>query len=271
MKKITRITTQKKSKNRFNIFLDDGQGEAYGFSVDEAILIEYKLRKNLELDSSMIDTLIQKDTLHKSYTQTINFLSYRMRTKKEINDYLVKKEVDPEHITQIIEKLLSAKLLDDEQFAAMFVRTRINTSSKGPMLIKKELIEKGVAASIAELAVEQFPYEVQYEKILKWMEKKLDQQKKESFRKQIQRLQATLVQKGFTQDVIKDALSNINEEKDADAEWKALVHQGEKLFRKHQAKLEGYSLRNKVKEGLYRKGFTIDSINKFLEEYMEKI
>src|SRR5699024_5449048 len=116
MTKIARITTQKKHKNRYNIFLDNGQSEKYGFSVDEAILIEYGLRKGLELDDSMITTLIQKDTLHKSYTQAINFLSFRMRTKKEIYDYLVKKEVDTEHITKIIDKLIAEKLIDDGQF-----------------------------------------------------------------------------------------------------------------------------------------------------------
>ncbi|MEC5424143.1 recombination regulator RecX [Virgibacillus sp. C22-A2] len=270
MRKITRITTQKKSKNRYNIFLSEGQDEVYGFSVDEAILIEYKLRKDLELDDSMIDTLVKKDTVHKSYTQAINFLSYRMRTKKEILDYLVKKEVDSEHIKVVIEKLNKEKLIDDKEFADMFVRTRINTTIKGPSLIKKELIEKGVSGSIASEAVEQFTYEIQYEKILKWIEKKVNTKKNDSFQKQVQQLQVTLMQKGFTHDVIKDALADINEEKDDDNEWNALVYQGEKLFRKYQPKMSGYKLHNKMKESLYTKGFAMDMINRFLEENLEE-
>ncbi|GAB3042506.1 recombination regulator RecX [Virgibacillus ainsalahensis] len=266
MRKITRITTQKKHKNRYNIFLDDGQGETYGFSVDEAILVEYRLRKGLEMDDSMITTLVQKDTVHKLYTQAIQFLSYRMRTKKEIHDYLVKKEAEDEQIDQIMGKLDEERLIDDKQFAAMFVRTRINTSFKGPAVIKKELIEKGVAATVASEAVEQYPYEIQYEKIQKLIEKKQKQSKKDSFRKQVQNLQATLMQKGFPQDVIKDALSDINDEKNEEAEWEAVVYQGEKLFRKHQTKYEGYRLQNKVKEGLFRKGFSIELINRFLEQ-----
>lgn len=270
MKKITRITTQKKSKDRYNIFLNEGQDEKFGFSVDEAILIEFNLRKDLELDDATINELIQKDTVHKSYTQAINFLSYRMRTKKEIQDYLVKKEVDPEHITQIMEKLNEEKLVDDKQFAEMFLRNRINTSTKGPMLIKKEIIEKGVSADLASQAVEQYPYETQFENISIWINKKLNAGKKDSFRKQIQQLQATLMQKGFTQDVIKDALSEINEEKDEDAEWESVVYQGEKLVRKHQQKVTGYKLRNKVKEGLFRKGFSMEMINQFLDEQVEE-
>ncbi|SER05160.1 regulatory protein [Virgibacillus subterraneus] len=270
MTKITRITTQKKRKNRFNIFLDEGQGEKYGFSVDEAVLIEHKLRKDLDLDDTTIATLIQKDTLHKSYTLAINFLSYRMRTKKEIYDYLVKKEVDEEHITKIMDKLLDEGLIDDKQFADSFVRTRIQTASKGPMLVKKELMDKGVSKLIASEAVDLFTYEEQHVKATKWVEKKLNTSKSNSFKQQVQQLQSTLMQKGFTQDVIKDVLADVQEEKNDDAEWDAIVKQGEKLLRKHQQKFEGYELRNKMKEALYRKGFTFDLIDTFLEASLDE-
>ncbi|WP_100013316.1 recombination regulator RecX [Lentibacillus sediminis] len=266
MKKITRITTQKKNKNRYNIFLDSGSGEKFGFSADEAILIEFQLRKGLELDEAQLDSLIQKDTIHKIYTQAIHFLSYRMRTKKEIHDYLLKKEADPEQIPQIMEKLEKENLIDDRQFVDMFVRTRMSTSNKGPLLIKKELIEKGVAAQTAGEAVEQYPYDVQYEKIGKWIEKKLNASRKHSFRKQVQQLQATLLQKGFTQDVIQEAFADIDEQKDENTEMEALMHHGDKLWRKHEAKLEGRELKQKVKEGLYRKGFSIEAINRFLDD-----
>lgn len=270
LKKISRITTQQKRKNRYNIFLDDGHGEKYGFSVDESILIEYKLHKNLELNDLTIDTLIQKDDVHKSYTLTINFLSYRMRTKKEINDYLVKKEVDEEHIKQIIDRLTAEGLLDDAAFAESFVRTRIDTSIKGPMLVKKELIEKGVSKTIAEAAIEHYTFDIQMEKVQKWIHKKMNKQGKDSFKKQIQQLQVTLMQKGFEQDVIKEATAGLSDEKDDEAEWTAIHKHGEKLLRKHRLKLTGYELRNKVKEGLYRKGFGIDMINRYLDEAEEE-
>ncbi len=78
LKKITRITVQQKNKNRYNIFLAD----EYAFSVDEAILIEFGLRKGLELDEAAINKIVQKEKLYQFYTQSINYLSYRMRTKK---------------------------------------------------------------------------------------------------------------------------------------------------------------------------------------------
>lgn len=270
MKKITRITTQQKNASRYNIFLDDGNGEAFAFGVDEAVLIEFRLRKGLELDEETIKKITQKERLYQFYTQSIHFLSYRMRTKKEIYDYLMKKELEPEYIEKIIERLTKEKLLNDREFAEMFVRTRMNTSSKGPKLIEQELREKGVSAAIIASVIPMYGYEEQYDKAYKFMEKKLRQSTKHAFRKRMEQLQMNLIRKGFASDVVKDVASEFSGELDTDEEWDALVFQGEKLVRRHAAKFSGYELRNKIKEGLYRKGFPFDLIERFIEEQIEQ-
>lgn len=264
--KISRITTQKKSNQRYNIYVVEGESDRYAFSVDEAILVEFGLRKGLELDQATVELLIQKDTIQKSYLLAINYLSYRMRTRKEIYDYLVKKEVEPEHIDIIIDRLTKERLINDEQFAEAFTITRINTSTKGPLLVKRELIEKGVSVPIADNAITLFTYDTQFEKALKWVNKKLGTSKKDSFNKKLEQLRITLIQKGFTSDVIGDVLSSVTDNRDDSAEWESLVYQGEKFFRKYSSKYSGYELNMKVKEGLYRKGFHIDLIYKFIEE-----
>ena len=88
MSKVTRISVQKKNKNRYNIFLQEEGEERYAFSVEEETLIEAGLRKGQILDRDMIKSLERKDLLHKSYNRAINYLSYRMRSIKEIADYL---------------------------------------------------------------------------------------------------------------------------------------------------------------------------------------
>lgn len=270
MKIIAKITTQKRRKDRYNIYLSDGKNEAYAFSVDEAVLIEFHLRKGMELDESMIEALKKKDTIQKSYSMAINFLSYRMRTRKEMEDYLIKKEVEPEHIKIIIERLLEEKLIDDKQFAEMFVRTRISTSSKGPLLIKRELMEKGVSNVIASEAVELYSYDLQYEKVVQLLEKKQKINKRESYKQQIQKTQAHLLQRGFSQAVITDAIASLDEEQETGEEWEALCYQGEKLLRKYTKRYEGFVLFQKMKEGLYRKGFQMDEINRFIDEYVKE-
>lgn len=268
MAKITRVTTQKKNKNRFNIYIDRGQGESYGFSVDEDIMIEYMLRKGMELDESLIKTLVEKDNFHKVFTLALNYLSYRMRSEKEIRVYLLDKEVEEEKIAYVIDRLKQEGYLDDQEFANSLVRTRILTSSKGPLLVKKELIEKGISLTMADEALTYYPYEAQLEKASKWVEKKLRMDGKKSFRQQLQSTKQTLLQKGFSQDVIKEVMEEKESDKDENAEWDAVVYNGEKALRKYSSKAEGYELKQKVKGALYRKGFSFELIEHFLDEYI---
>lgn len=269
MEKISRITTQQKNANRYNIFFEKKNSDVYAFSVDEAVLIDFHLRKGLELDEKTIEAINQRDNLYKSYTQAIHYLSYRMRSRKEVYDYLEKKEVTHEFIDEILERLTKEKLLNDQEFAEMFVRTRINTSTKGPKVIAIELKEKGITQPIIENVLEQFTFEKQFTKVYKLMDKKMKQSSRDSFRKKLQQLQISLMQKGFHQDVIKAVTAEFSNTKDADEEWEALVFQGEKLLRKHAAKFEGYELRNKIKQGLQQRGFSFDLIQRFVEEKLE--
>ncbi len=91
---ITKIEVQKRSKERFNIYIDKGQGEEYGFSVDQVILIKHGLQKGLEIDEIELGNILYNEEVQKAYLQAISYLSYQMRTKQEIEDFLQKKKWD---------------------------------------------------------------------------------------------------------------------------------------------------------------------------------
>lgn len=269
MKKIARITTQKRNQERYNIFISDGDTEYYAFSVDEAILIKYALQKGKELNDEFLDEILQQNSIYEAYTRAIHFLSYRMRTKKEIRDHLIKKEVEQEQADEVMERLEREKLLDDGEFAKMFVRTRISTSDKGPGFIRRELSEKGVSAQYIDEALELYTFDDELEKAVKFVLKKSRSLARESSFQQKQRIQTSLMQKGFSQSAIKEALGTLAEERNEDDEHAALAEQAEKLMRKHSRKYEGYQLKQKVTEGLHRKGFPFDLIRSHLDEVIK--
>lgn len=266
---IAKISVQKRNSERYNVFLLENGKEVYRFSVDEKTLIDFHLRKGMTLEESTIEEIKQKDDQSKAYHMSIRYLSYRMRTKKEMIDYLVKKEIDEETIQPIIEKLEKEGLLDDGAFAEAFVKTRINTSTKGPQYIKRELLQKGVTASDADAAIAHYTYEKQLDKLIKWVSKTFRPTSKKSFQDQVRSMKTSLMQKGFSQDVIQEAIKEADLEKDEDQEFEALRDQGEKFLRKYSKKDTGYLLQQKVKSALYRKGFDSELIDKFINEHME--
>lgn len=261
MRTITKITTQKRSSKRLNVYLND----EYGFSVGEDIYVKYHLHKGQQLSKEKIATIIEADDLQRAYLLAIHFLSYRMRSTAEVRTYLQKKELDEQTIATIIDRLLSEKLLNDSEFAIVFVRDRMNRSTKGPILIKKELAEKGISHQHFDGAFLQYDDDLQVMNALKWAEKEINKQRKYSFTKLKGQLQTKLRQRGFSTDIIQQVIEQLDFEKDAEQEKYLLKVQGEKLYTKYKRKYTGIELRLKLQQALFRRGFTSEDIQKYID------
>jgi regulatory protein len=261
---ITKITTQQKNQDRFNVFMDRGSGEEYAFSVDSDVLIRFQLKKGMEIDEFSLMEIQFQDDIRKSYNLAINYLARRMRSEKEVRDYLQKKEVEEPVINEVLHKLIAQKYLNDEDFAMAYVRTQANTTDKGPDNVKQELKEKGISEQILAAALDEFPLEQQIEKAVKIAGKFFNKNSKDSMRIQKQKLEQTLLRKGYSFEVIGIAISE-TEEENVDEEMEAIRFQGEKALRKY-GQLSGYEFQQKMKQTLYRKGFAMDLIEKYLGE-----
>jgi regulatory protein len=262
---ITKIQVQKRNKSRFNLFLSRGKGEEYALSVDEDLLIKHGLKKGLELDEETLIQLIDEDEKKKAYFLAVNYLSYRMRSVKEISVYLQKKDKDPRHIEEVIKELIEKQLLNDLDFAQAFIRSKLLTLTKGPLKLKQELYEKGVDGSIIDQALNQYSRENQIETIVKWLEKQKKPHLKFSNRALKDKLSNQLLSKGFSHDVILEALTEVDLSNENDEEWEAICFQGEKGERKYKGKYSEWEFKQRMKQYLYRKGFAIDLIEKYID------
>ena len=74
--------------------------------------------------------------------------------------------------------------------------------------------------------------------------------------------------KRFTQEAIQQAIAHLPQETDEDAEYEALVSQGDKLWRKNE-RFEPKKRNLKIKQSLYQKGFDLEMIQRFIVEKEE--
>jgi regulatory protein len=266
MIKITKISVQKRSKERYNIFVDRGNGEEYGFSVDEDILIKLGLKKGLELDEEELTEILDKDEEKKTHHLAIHFLSYRMRSITEMTDYLKKKEREQKHIEVVLSKLIEQNLLNDEMFAKAYIESKKLTLMKGPLKLKQELNQKGVGREKIDLALATFTEEEQIDKVIKWLDKQGNRKPKQSVSAFKQKLATQLMGKGFTRPVIETALNEVSFEVEPSEEWEALTFQAEKLERKYRSKYEGWQYKQRMKQALYQKGFSVEMITSYLSK-----
>ncbi|MBF6079720.1 RecX family transcriptional regulator, partial [Nocardia beijingensis] len=67
--------------------------------------------------------------------------------------YLRDHEITLEGIETSLTKLRELHYLDDQDYTDSYVRTVINTSDKGPKVVRQKLIQKGVSANHIDQAL----------------------------------------------------------------------------------------------------------------------
>ena len=87
------------------------------------------------------------------YNKSLDLLSRREHSRKEIKEKLLLRYENTEQINVVLEKLVSNNLINDSRFAEAYVLNR-KRKGFGPKKIIFELISKGVKESIANEVIE---------------------------------------------------------------------------------------------------------------------
>lgn len=263
---VTKIAAQKSSSTRFNVYLNG----KYAFSISEDIYVKFHIHKGKKLSNEQIAKIQYEDHLHRAYIVAIHYLSYRMRTENEIKSHLRKKDFSKEVIDEVISRLYKEKLLDDEQFAISFVNDRINRSTKGPLIVARELLEKGISKDHIHIALGIYSREKQKEIALRWAEKEIKKKSKHPLKRRKQRLSMNLLRRGFEKVVVEEVIASLSIKTDNDEELLLLKKEANKLYNKYKHKYEPYELEIRLKQRLYSRGFELGRIESYIQTLLDE-
>ena len=84
--------------------------------------------------------------------QALFWLEYGNRTETEMVRYLQKKDYDEREIAECMAFLVDLSLIDDKRYAFRFVEVSME-KGRGPLRIRHELAEKGIAGAIVDEAI----------------------------------------------------------------------------------------------------------------------
>ncbi|MHC5267609.1 recombination regulator RecX [Enterococcus sp. LJL98] len=249
-------------KNHFYLLSFEG-GEKV--KVSEDLLVKHRLLKGEEVSQTLFEELKASAGFALGLQLAYNYVSYQLRSELEMLQYLKKKDVSSPDRKKIIERLKELKLIDDLVYAESYIRTQMRLGDKGPFYLSQQLKKKGIAENIIGTAIDLYTDEAQREVAVKTAEKNWKKNQNRSHREGLSRVRSHLIQKGFHQEVIQFALSQLPQEKDETAEWENLMKEGQKALRRQQR--FPYPTRvQKIKNQLYQKGFSIDQIQQFIDE-----
>ncbi|MFC4410187.1 recombination regulator RecX [Chungangia koreensis] len=261
MSEITKISRQKKNAERYNIYLDN----KYAFSVDENVLVQFQLTKGKELDDLTIDEMVFEDEVRKAFNKALHYLGFRMRSEFEVKKKLLDSEFGEAVVLEAIQKLNELGFLNDETFTQALLNTQKATGKKGPKSIRQEFRKKGIDKELQEEILSTYSEKEQISIATELAEKVARTERGKTPFQVKQKIQETLLRKGYGFEVIGQVVEIVEIELEED-DWDLLLNkQGEKIWNKYSGKYKGSELHYRVKQALYQKGVPSERIDRFIE------
>lgn len=230
----------------------------------DSVILKYNLLYKKNIDSELMSLIMKETSYFDIYKKAVNYISKRLRSEYEIKKYLEKYDLNEKDTNKIINDLKKSNFINDYNFAKSYISDKVYLSNYGPLKIKRDLQNYYIDTEIIEELINNIDDEVILEKLNKLMTKKINSNKKHSNYILKQKLLYYFKDLGYETSMILSCLDNLgnNDDNILDKEY-------EKLYKKYSKKYSDYNLDNKIKEGLYRKGFDINKINEFINTKKE--
>ena len=166
---------------------------------------KFKIHNEMIIDDELYTHLLNISKFTEAFEISLNFLSYKLRTEKEIITKLKSKKFSTEIIDEVITKLKNLDLLDDYNYAKIFINDKINLTNYSKRRIINDLYQKGIDKRIYEDYLEEvFGYNMELDKATQIVETKINiwKEKHEGYDLK-NKIVTFLLQKGFSYDVAK--------------------------------------------------------------------
>lgn len=138
--RITRIEAQKKSKHRYNIYVD----EEFAFGIHESVLLDCQLAVGDELDKEAVEKINRCENLNRAKQKALSLITYRRRSIDECRKRLLQNDFSVQVADQVVDDLKRVGLLDDLAFAEAYVQTRLIQKPVSKRQMAAELKAKGL-------------------------------------------------------------------------------------------------------------------------------
>lgn len=185
-------------KNIYNVYLSNGEV----LELDESVITNNELLLKKRIDNDLYDKLKRDNKICILVNASIKYINVRLRSIKEINDYLLKKEDDTDLIDEVISRLMKMSYLDDRRFTEAYIKDKLNFTSWGDYKIINELNKLGISSLYIEDNTDLLNDDVLNERMRKIIDKDIRTNKKYSGLKLKNKIYNHLLTSGYSKEKV---------------------------------------------------------------------
>ena len=147
--KIQKIERQKKDKNRYSIYSEDG----FVAGVSEDTLARFGLRAGDDVELERLREIEVYEDFSTAKKDAYAYIAYKPRTISEVIRKLKAKKHSAAAIDGAVETLKEQKYLDDKLYALSYVAEKLRSKPIGKELLRRKLLQKGVTKETIDCAL----------------------------------------------------------------------------------------------------------------------
>lgn len=147
---ITSISVQKKNKERYSIFVDDG----FLTGITEETLLKFNLAKGDTITPSLFRKLQRQEGRFVVKSYMMKLLSRRDHARKELFTKAIRKDYAKDVIEDVLDELQQKGYLNEAKFAEKFASDKSRLNKWGPEKIKSHLFKKDISNEMAEQSIQ---------------------------------------------------------------------------------------------------------------------
>ena len=188
-------------KNTSDCWLNLNNGESLRCSID--LVAKYYLKKGMSLEPELLNSINTDQRIINIKKSAYKYATYKPRTVFQVRDKLKQLGYDLSEIDAGIEFLKQFNLLDDETYAANYIKMRAKSKKFGKSRIIVELKKLGVNEHIIESALyHEYDEEDAYSTAVEAFNKKIRMLQNKPIDKQKRSMIDYLIRRGFNWQLI---------------------------------------------------------------------
>lgn len=249
------VKFKKDRSNKYKIYLDNDDI----LLLYDDVIVKYNLLINKKMDDKELNKILEYNTFMDSYYKVIKFINKKMRTEKEVKNFLKKLEINDIDIEKIINILYKEGYLNKINYLCAYINDQYNLTLNGPLKILKNLIEMDYDENEINKYLYNYEWNSRIDTIIK---KKLKLNHRLSNNALKQKLTNDIILLGYEKEDIIEKLNKIDFNTDYDILKNELI----KMKKNYSKKYNDKELEYKVINSLLKKGFHIDDIKRCYNE-----
>lgn len=176
------------------------------YKVSYEVYEDLSLKKDMELTIDQFNRLIDENEYQIAKKKADRYISYKLRSKKEVFDRLYRDIKNTKAIDKVVNHYEKIGLLNDDYYAKAYLDHCLNIKNYSLKFTEFKMKEKGISSDIYEKYLEEYDHDIDYINASILFNKKFKNKDLNDYKDQ-QKVYRYLAGKAFSYDLIKRLLN----------------------------------------------------------------